>query len=279
MQYKKFKPDKALSEFVLCYFIWEGHSENRIDIESPPSALCSLVLNLSEPYFISNSKYKKWEVPKIFVTGQAVKNYTLHLQGEIKMVGAVLKPAALYHFYNIPMFNLTGERIDFSTIAPEQSTSLYDQVRGETEESKQIAFVERYFLDLLKSSGYAGKEMIVAANEIYNERGQTNILELIEKAPMSRRNFERRFLCEIGLSPKSYAKIRRFGYTCKLMAGKRDVNLMDVLHEGGYYDQSHFIKDFKYFSGRTPRKYVRLNTELANYLDHFSLVEDRLYTS
>ena len=100
--------------------------------------------------------------------------------------------------------------------------------------------------------------------------------ELIESMPMSRRTFERKFLNEIGVSPKTYAKIRRFGNTCLLMAGKRDVNLMDVLHEGGYYDQSHFIKDFKYFSGRTPKKYVENNTELANFVDTVNIVERRL---
>jgi AraC-like DNA-binding protein len=60
------------------------------------------------------------------------------------------------------------------------------------------------------------------------------------------------------------------------MAGNRNANLMDVLFEGGYYDQSHFIKDFKYFSGRTPRRYNKTNVELANYVDHISIVERRL---
>jgi len=93
---------------------------------------------------------------------------------------------------------------------------------------------------------------------------------------MSRRNFERKFLTEVGVSPKAYAKIRRFGYTCSLMAGKKTVSLMEVLHKGGYYDQSHFIKDFKYFSGRTPRNYIKTNTELVNHLDPMPLIESKL---
>lgn len=276
MQYKKFKPDKALSDFVLCYFIWEGYAEKTIHIESPPSALCSLVFNFQKPYFISNSKYKRQEVPRIFVSGQAIKNYTLHLNGKIEMVGAVLKPVALFNFYGIPMFNFTGERIDFSIVEPEQSESLFKKIKKARSDSGRIKCFEDYFLELMKLNHSGSGEIISAANAIYEQRGRTNISEMMEKVPMSRRNFERRFLNEVGVSPKVYAKIRRFGYTCKLMAGKRDINLMDVLCEGGYYDQSHFIKDFKYFSDRTPRIYAKVNTELVNYLDHFSVVEERL---
>ncbi len=276
MQYKKFKPDKSLFDFVLCYFIWEGQAEKAIDIESPPSALCSLVFNLAEPYFISNSKYDKQKVPKTFVTGQAIKNYTLHLHGEIKIIGAVLKPVGLFHFFNIPMYNLTGERVDFSVIDPDQSESLFKKIKMVSTDVDRIKFIEDYLLKLLQSANNATGDIISAANEIYEQRGQNNVSEIMEEVLMSRRSFERRFLNEVGVSPKVYAKIRRFGYTCKLMAGKRDVNLMDVLCEGGYYDQSHFIKDFKYFSGRTPRIYVKTNTELDNYLDHISVVEARL---
>lgn len=276
MQYKKFKPDKSLSDFVLCYFIWEGQAEKAIDIESPPSAMCSLVFNLAEPYFISNIKYNKQKVPKAFVTGQAIKNYILHLHGEIKIIGAVLKPVALFHFFNIAMFNLTGERVNFSVIEPDQSERLFNKIKKAKVDTDRIELIENYFLNLLLSNNYATADIISAANAIYEQRGRNNVSEMMEKVPMSRRSFERRFLNAVGVSPKVYAKIRRFGYTCKLMAGKRDVNLMDVLYEGGYYDQSHFIKDFKYFSGRTPRIYVKTNTELDNYLDHFSVVEERL---
>ncbi len=277
MRYKKFKPNEVLSDFVECYFSWEGMADGPTDLESPPSALCSLVFNLGDPYEISNHKYQRNAVPRSFVGGQAVKNYTLHLKGTILMVGAVLKPSALFNFYNIPMYGFTGERIDFLEIEKEMGENIHWSMEKAANARKRIAIIEKYFLERLASTNFATKEILNAANEIYDKKGQLNVLELLERVPMSRRNFERKFLNEVGVSPKTYAKIRRFGNTCLLMAGKRNVNLMDVLYEGGYYDQSHFIKDFKYFSGRTPKKYAKTNVELANYIDQVSIVERRLF--
>ena len=174
------------------------------------------------------------------------------------------------------MYELTDERICFSEICSESCKDLHQSIGGAQSKKEKVQLLEDYLLRILERPKYGEEAIIESANKIFESKGQTNITELLDKVPMSRRNFERKFLEEVGVSPKTYAKIRRFGYTCSLMAGNRDVNLMDVLCEGGYYDQSHFIKDFKYFSGRTPRKYAKTNVELANYVDGIALVEKRL---
>ena len=174
------------------------------------------------------------------------------------------------------MYELTDERLCFSTICPDSCATLHTEIKKVSGKQERIKILEDYMLGILKETSYGTKEIIESANEIFESKGQTNITELLNTVPMSRRSFERKFLEEVGISPKTYAKIRRFGYACSLMAGNRDANLMDVLFEGGYYDQSHFIKDFKYFSGRTPRRYAKTNVELANFVDGISLVERRL---
>ena len=276
MLYKKYRPAEILGDFVECYFVWEGNPEKPIAVESPPNALCSLVFNYGDEYRISNQKYRKRVVPASFVSGQALGNYTLHLKGRVGTVGIAFKPATVFHFYGIPMYELTDERICFSEICPESCKELHGSIRSTQGNQEKVQLLEDYLLRILKRPKYGEAAIIESANAIFDDKGKANITALLDKVPMSRRNFERKFLEEVGISPKTYAKIRRFGYTCSLMAGNRDVNLMDALHHGGYYDQSHFIKDFKYFSGRTPRRYAKTNIELANYVDGITLVERRL---
>ncbi len=259
-----------------CYFVWEVESDKPLRIESPPNGLCSLVFNFQDTYHVSNHKYEKRKVPNCFMTGQALSNYTLHINGKISVMGIAFKPAAIYNFYKLSMYELTDERICFSTVQSNPDSEVESWTNMAKSHPERIKILETYLLELIKKTGYGDPAIIDAANEIFYTKGKINVTELLDKVPMSRRNFERRFLEEVGVSPKTYAKIRRFGYTCSLMAGNRDINLMDVLYKGGYYDQSHFIKDFKYFSGRTPRKYAKTNVELANYVDRISLVERRL---
>lgn len=275
MFYKKYKPAKALKPFVECYYVWEGYPTTDINIESPPPGLCSIVFNFKKPYQLSNAKYEKKPVPKFFISGQALKNYTLHISGEIGAIGIVLRPPALYHFTNIPTYSFTDERIPFDQIFTNDHDQLLRALNHRGTHDK-VAEMKKYMLHLCSKFAYGTPEIIYASNEIFETKGQCNIPELIKSVYMSRRTFERKFLEEVGLSPKTYAKIRRFGYTCSLMAGNREVDFMEVLHRGGYYDQSHFIKDFKYFAGRTPRTYAQTNVELANYVDSISVIESKL---
>lgn len=84
---------------------------------------------------------------------------------------------------------------------------------------------------------------------------------------MSRRNFERKFFKKVGLSPKYYARVRRIGYLLNHIAGKKKADWGALFSECEFYDQSHFIKDFVEFTGRTPQQYLDDNRELANWVD------------
>lgn len=279
MQYKKFPPKPELSVYVECYYIWESGEAVCMDVESPPNACSAIAFNYGAPYFLSNQKYNKVAVPDAFVTGQSVQNYTLHLDGDVGIAGIALRPAGVYHFLKIPMYGLTDERLDLKEVDDAVFQHTLDAICQAVSHEAKVDILEHLIDQLSAQSTHGNKAVLKAANQIFEDFGATNITALLDDLPMSRRSFERKFLEEVGVSPKTYAKIRRFGYTCSLMAGNRDVNLMDVLHRGGYYDQSHFIKDFKYFSGRTPRKYAMTNNELANHVDRMAVVEALLHSN
>jgi methylphosphotriester-DNA--protein-cysteine methyltransferase len=106
-----------------------------------------------------------------------------------------------------------------------------------------------------------------AADFIVAHNGMLQVNDLLKESCMSRRTFERKFFQKVGLSPKYYARIRRIGYLCSLIAGKKKVDWAKIFYECDFYDQAHFIKDFEEFTGRTPQQYLKENTELANYVE------------
>ena len=106
-----------------------------------------------------------------------------------------------------------------------------------------------------------------AANFIVEHNGMIQVSDLLKDSYMSRRSFERKFFHKVGLSPKYYARIRRIGYLLSFVAGKRKADWPKLLADCEFYDQAHFIKDFKEFTGRSPQQYLKENTELANYVE------------
>jgi len=270
MQYLKFFPCQQLEPFIECYFIWQSVSGpvQHMEVESPPTGFCSMVFNSGDPYFLQNKKYEKLQVPVAFVSGQAIYSYKLFLHGQISMAGIVFKPAGLASLFNLPVFEFTEERLDLSKIFKASIIAeLAMLIQQEKDAAGKAKLLEAFVLK------QAGEKLPVpdaideAANKIVQSNGLLHVNDLIEQAFMSRRNFERKFFKKVGLSPKYYARIRRMSYIGNLIAGKSKVEWPDVFHNCEYYDQSHFIKDFLEFTGRTPQQYFEENRELSKYVD------------
>jgi len=250
--------------------VWESDSliESELVVESPPSAFCSLVFNYGDPYFLHNKKYDRLQVPMHFVAGHAMYRYKLFLHGTIGVAGIVLKPAALSTFFDLDAFDFIEERTDMSKVFPDRIIqSCVSQIRQAHSAEGRAKALEAFMLEQYETRKPVTDFIDDAANTIVEKNGMLHVYDLLTDAFMSRRTFERRFFRKVGMSPKYYARIRRLSHLCNLIAGKRKVDWPQVLYECEFFDQAHFIKDFKEFTGRTPQQYLHDNLVLANFVD------------
>jgi transcriptional regulator GlxA family with amidase domain len=89
------------------------------------------------------------------------------------------------------------------------------------------------------------------------------VSQLADKLNIHRRNLERRFETAVGMSPKQLSRIVRLQSTLKLLEQKKYSNLTSLAYESGYYDQAHFIKDFREFTGISPKSFFANNLRLS----------------
>lgn len=269
MIYQKFKPCEQLQAFVECYFVWESNEiiQNLI-VESPPTGFCSIVFNGGDDYFLQNKKYERLAVPKQFIAGQSIYSYKLLLNGHISITGIVFKPAALASLFGLPTYEYTEERIALNNVFnPAFISSVHEKLQNEANANEKVRQLEEFVLHYYNSNQPQADHIDFAANTIVEKNGMVHIPDLIKEIFMSRRNFERKFFKKVGLSPKYYARLRRMSYLMNLIAGKRKVDWSYIFTQCEFYDQSHFIKDFIEFTGRTPQQYIEANTELANMVE------------
>jgi AraC-like DNA-binding protein len=267
MFYRKYQPAEILLPFVECYFIWdsEGPLEEMIVVESPPNGFCSIVFNYGDAYTLTNHKYPNLDVPLQFISGQNIYSYSLQLRGSIGIAGIVFKPAALATIFNLPMFEYVEERIDLYNVFSKNILDQYVRdIQSASNETSRVSILEQFVLQQFHLHKPVADYIDEAANLIIEKNGMLQVGELVLKSCMSRRTFERKFFQKVGLSPKYFARIRRIGYICNLIAGKKKVDWPALFYECEFYDQAHFIKDFESFTGRTPQQYLKGNSELAN---------------
>ena len=97
----------------------------------------------------------------------------------------------------------------------------------------------------------------LAINLILKTNGTISIKELRDKLFVSERTLERNFLKEIGVTAKQFAKIIQFSSALQQMTDTDYVNLTDIGYDSGFSDQSHFIRSFKRYTGKTPKEYLQ----------------------
>ncbi len=266
MEYQKFQPCSLLEPFVECYYVWQSANPvSGLVVESPPSGFCSIVFNNGAPYFLQNKKYERLAVPQSFIAGQAIYSYRLFFDGMISIAGIVFKPAALATLYHLPTYEYTEERLDLNNVLPNSGCGdLYGQLANEPDAKAKAQLLESFVLQQYRLHPPQPDFIDEAANLIVAKNGILQVNDLLQNIYMSRRNFERRFFKKCGLSPKYYARIKRIGYLMNMIAGKKEADWGRIFSDCEFYDQSHFIKDFVAFTGRTPQQYLEENTELAN---------------
>jgi AraC-like DNA-binding protein len=267
MIYKKIPPPSHLRPYIECFYMWESSFSQPLIVESPPSAFTSMVFNYGISYAVQNAKHETISVPQAFLTGQATTSYRLSVFGTIGMVGIVFRPAGMHTLFNLPLGELTDERLNITEILRGSDIrELQDKIMEAHNTAERIGLLTQFLNIQLMKNEHRFDAVDFTANQIVDAKGLVNVSDMMSDLFMCRRQFERKFFQKVGLSPKFYARTRRLGYLCSLMAGKRQVNWQHLLYDCGYYDQAHFIKDFTTFLGRTPTDYLKNNVELAHFL-------------
>ncbi len=90
--------------------------------------------------------------------------------------------------------------------------------------------------------------------EIIKYGGTIKIDDLVKKAYMSNRQFERAFKERMGVSPKFYSRLVRFGKAWLLKENNPDMTWTQVAYECNYFDQMHLIRDFKVLADANPKE-------------------------
>ena len=156
------------------------------------------------------------------------------------MVGIVFRPAGLHTLFGLPMYEFSDERTNLRDVLGRQLDEWSDKIEEAISHTERIALLEQFLnLQLLRKKTEPDRTDY-AANLIVDKRGVINISDLMDELFVCRRQFERKFLQKVGVSPKYYARIRRVGVLCHELAQKRwqIADWQELIFQSGYYDQS-----------------------------------------
>lgn len=267
MVYKKFQPVSDLVPYVDCLFVWERETGETLLVQSPPSGFNALVFNYADPYWAFMQEDQKEQVPLAFASGQFTGNYHLELSGQIGMIGMVLKASSLYNFFGLNMVSMVNKRLALDGFLGEAGNKIHQEIKSATSTEARIKILE----DFLLTHSEAAKRNLSIIDEaidfIDHKNGMLTIDEVLSRFKFSRRYLEKKFREKVGISPKLYARIKRFGYLSNRVVHNQEVDWQDIVFENGFHDQSHLVKDYKAFNQMNPSEYYQKHRELIRFMD------------
>ena len=265
MNYQVYTPSPELQAFVKCF--WTLHDD--VIVEKPvkqrvlPDGCMEMIFHygdLYQQYFEDGSSIIQ---PKSFVFGQITGYIEIAPRGATGLVAARFLPDGLTPFLKIPVSSLANRAVAIDEIFGEKGKHLEANVIAATNDEDRIKLIESFLLSRLVDPQTINTITKNCVDIIFQSQGQLDVVELAEKLKINRRNIERKFVAAIGMSPKQLSRVVRLQATLKMLDQKNFSNLTSLAYENGYYDQAHFIKDFKEFTGMSPKSFFSENLKLA----------------
>ncbi len=168
--------------------------------------------------------------------------------------GAKLRPSALYQLFNIPASEFTDRMFSFESLLSDLHSIIEEQLYAKESFPERKDVLEHLFSFLLGQN----KSKEIFFPEFYSKylmtrpHGTENLKSV---SSHSYKTIERKYVREIGVMPKVFSRILRFNKTLRYAESFN--NLSDIAYQAGYYDQAHFIKEVKLFTGVLPKTFYK----------------------
>ena len=259
MDYQIIPPPSALEKYVTHFWVLEGRgnaSEQRtftVMSNGHPG-----LIFLEKPAAVKG--FENEQLPQLFVFGQATKAGQLCIDGSFRNIGVSFRPAALKSIFGLDAHDLTHQNTGIENLG---KTALTEQLLNCGSVQQKIASISKFLEKQVHRHGSGENRVEYALTQL--QRGN-RLSEVLSDLHLSERSLERLFLAHVGITPVMYTRITRFQAAVRLLrraeaGGRRLRSLTDIAHSLGYFDQSHFIRDFRLFSGVTPGAYLRKAVE------------------
>ncbi|MBL7698941.1 MAG: helix-turn-helix transcriptional regulator [Chitinophagaceae bacterium] len=171
-----------------------------------------------------------------------------------------------YPFVDMPMHELTDYVVDGDVVMSNEILDLRDALLNLKVTKEKFFFAEKHLLKRFASRLIVNPFVTYSVKLIHQFPHRLSINHLSSKVGFSQKHFIDIFKDHVGLTPKSFLKVIRFQKAVTEIEFGKKVNWASIALDAGYYDQAHFINDFRDFSGFTPRQYLNSKSEFINYV-------------
>jgi AraC-like DNA-binding protein len=253
MSYTIIPPCEELKDFISHFWVAEWDES----VQYTDSTYYLTANSVTEFVFAFRGKSHQQEFLFSSVQGQTSHHGQFLAGNFFTMFGVSLFSYTVPFFFHLPASELNNQFMSPETLLGKQGRIVNERIAAATGTSERIQILTEFFKSQLTKPKFEDKLITKAIQYVKNQNGNLNIAVLSSDTCLSQKQFERRFKAYSGFNPKLYARIIRFEHFLKHRT--RYSTLTEAACASGYYDQAHFIHEFKTFAGFSPNKFFALS--------------------
>lgn len=269
MQYEEYLPSPFFSKFIECFWklsYLETDLYNSYEVFAPDCTF-DLVFSATPFHLCAVKDQKLITIPAgASLIGQKTSSVFLKFPTDQKLFGIRFKPFALVNILPISMASFTDK------VLPLSNSSFFSKVDSKCiaeiihsdDFMKQAELAENLLIQEWEEKLCIDENFRAQLNFILNRKGIIKIKDLFDEFGISKVTLNKHFSFKMGISPKKVSRIWRINYFLQLHKKAQDTNLTQLGLEAGFYDQAHFIKEFKAFFHYSPSIFFQRPSHLLN---------------
>jgi AraC-like DNA-binding protein len=243
-QLTRYEPSEPLRPFVKHYWVVSWN------LEGQAPYLQNVVPNPCANMVMENHQSG--------IYGPASRMYTKKIEGRGQVFGIKFHPGGFYPFIQTPLSKLTDHALSLEDVFGKDGILYEQQLKAQTDTASKIALTESLLLKHLPHHDESVARINLMIAHILADSELTSVEQLCRIGQINKRKLQRLFNQYVGISPKWVIRLYRLQNAAEAMDNGRHQDLLKLSAELGYYDQSHFIKDFKSIIGKTPEAYTQV---------------------
>jgi len=266
IQYLELPPSNQLSPFIECFWILKSHGSSFKKRELIiPGGRVEIIFNLGNPvqWIDSKEPCAARSFDGAYLLGPRNRPFFVEQNCIVHAIGARFRHGGLASFCSIPTNDVINDVIQADQIFGTEINDLTQRLFEIDSAALSVNIIQNFLTQRIYN--VADTQRALQLISWVKESEYLTLNAVTEKTGIHYKKLERLFLRYTGYNPKNFTRVVRFYRTLKEMNAKR-LSLTGVGMNGGYYDQPHFIRDFKAFTGKTPSKFTSENPTIANFL-------------
>jgi AraC-like DNA-binding protein len=237
-----------------------------------PDGNTEIIINLSDQpqYIYDNETLKQIQTCRYaWVSGVRTQPITIPSGRDSRMLIVAFKKGKAHPFYSLPMSELTDKVVEADEVFGYGVLQLREQLLACKSPESMFGLIEMFLLRQRGNrlaSDVTSRCVEYAVSQMTSQTNRLGFLQLSSQIGYSQKHFISIFKLQVGIPPKQYMKIMRFQNAVLEIEKAGSVHWSEIALRNGFYDQAHFIHEFRNFSGFTPGEYIKRKSDTLNYI-------------